>query len=172
MTRWVEPGPDFAGLFATFRRSAWRLETYPAYEVDEEIEPFRRFAESGEVDVSYLSEWLIGVENATVAGRRFERVRVLADPPTPYQDFEMAVAAHNAAAGEDIRSLTTEQASSLGLPQRYDFWIFDDARIAILHFSPAGRLLTTEVRDDPDTLARHLAWKNSAWQHAEPSPPS
>ena len=170
MTRWIKPGPEFADLFATFERSAWRLETYPGYEVDEAADPPRRFTAPGVLDVSNRADWLTGVKNATAAGRRFERVRVLTDPPTPYQDFEMAVAAHNAAAGEDIRTLTARKARALELPDRHDFWIFDDQRVAILHFSPTGRLLNAEVHDDPDTLAQHTAWKTTAWQHAEPPP--
>jgi hypothetical protein len=167
--RWVIPGPEFAELFATFERSAWRLETHPVYDVDEERPAFQRFCDTDELDVGYLADWLAGVSAATDAGKQFERMRVLTDPPTDYQRFEMAVAVHNAAAGEDIHILSDRTARSLGLPELRDFWIFDDRRVAVLHFSPTGRLLTAEIRDDPDTLTRHLAWKALAWEHAEPA---
>jgi hypothetical protein len=135
--------------------------------VDDEAEAFTRFRETGELDASYLTDWLAGVKAATSAGKKFERVRVLTEPPTDYLRFEMAVAAHNAEAGEDIRTLTARKARTLGLPDLHDFWIFDDERLAILHFSPTGRLLNAEVTADPDTLARHMAWKVLAWHHAE-----
>ena len=169
MTRWVTPGPEFAELFATFSRSAWRLETHPAYEVDEEQAAFERYRSTGELNVAYLADWLDGVRVATAAGKRFERVRVLTEPLTDYLRFEMAVAEHNAAAGEDVRTLDEREARTLGLPQRHDFWIFDDERVAILHFSPTGRLLKVEIRDDPDTLTQHREWKTLARQRAEPA---
>lgn len=169
MTRWVKPGPEFAELFAAFERSAWRLETYPAYEVDDEAEALRLHRDVGELDVSYLADWLTDVKAATDVGKRFERVRVLTEPPTPYLEFEMAVAVHNSAVGEDIRTLTARKARLLELPDLHDFWIFDDERVAILHFSPTGRLLNAEVRDDPDTLSQHIEWKTRAWKHAEPA---
>jgi hypothetical protein len=34
---------DFGKLFTTYERSAWRLESLPAYAVDEEAEDFARF---------------------------------------------------------------------------------------------------------------------------------
>lgn len=169
MKRRIEPGPEFAALFTGFEHSAWRLETHPSYEVSEEAEAFARFVETGEVDVSYLAGWLAGVRTATAAGKRFERVRIVTVPPTDYLRFEMAVAVHNTAAGEDIRTLTEREARSLGLPRLHDFWIFDDKWVAILHFSPTGRLLDAEVSDDPDTLAQHQEWQTSAWRHAEPA---
>ncbi|GAA1944807.1 DUF6879 family protein [Amycolatopsis minnesotensis] len=168
MTHLVKPGAGFAELFRTFESSAWRLETLPAYEVDEERASFERFVRTGDLDVGYLAGWLSDVRAATEAGKRFERVRVVVDPPTDYLRFEMAVAAHNIRAGEEIRVLPDRGARSLGLPERHDFWIFDDRRVAILHMSPTGRLLDVEVKDDEATLARHRAWQALAWERASP----
>lgn len=170
MTRWLKPGPEFAELFTTFTHLAWRLETRLAYEVDEERDAFQQYRQTGELDTGFLADWLATVRRATEAGRRFERVRVLAEPLTDYQRFEMAMAEHNRAVGEDIRTLTARRAWSLGLPELTDFWVFDDERVAKMHFTPTGRLLNVEVRDDPGTLARHMEWKALAWENAEPAP--
>jgi hypothetical protein len=169
VTRWIKPGPDFANLFATFERSAWRLETRPAYAIPEEQAAFERHRITGELDVAYLAGWLETVKTATEAGKRFERVRVLPEPLTDYLRFEMAVAEHNTEAGEDIRTLTARKARALELPDLHDFWIFDDQRVAILHFSPDGELLNAELHDDPDTLTQYSAWKELAWRHADPA---
>ncbi|MBB5159160.1 DUF6879 family protein [Saccharopolyspora phatthalungensis] len=160
MSRLVRPGPGFDELFSSFGRSAWRFETQPAYHVDAEQQAMRRYLNSGELDVSYLTGWLDGVREATRQGKRYARVRVLTEPLTDYLRFEMAVAPYNIAAGEDIRVLSPAQASELALPD-YDYWLFDDEWLAIMHFGPSG-LRNAEVVTDPETVEQHRAWRDTA----------
>ncbi len=155
MSRLVRPGPGFDELFSSFGRSAWRFETQPAYHVDAEQQAMRRYLNSGELDVSYLTGWLDGVREATRQGKRYARVRVLTEPLTDYLRFEMAVAPYNIAAGEDIRVLSPAQASELALPD-YDYWLFDDEWLAIMHFGrPACAMPKSSPTQRPSSSTVH-----------------
>ncbi|MGI8307792.1 DUF6879 family protein [Saccharopolyspora hattusasensis] len=165
MTRLVR-GEDFGRLFETFTRSAWRWECQAEYREPHEAEAFRQFLASETPDMSFTTEWLANVRQATAAGRRFERVRVLTEPLTDYLRFEMFAASDNAAAGEDIRVMSTAAAAEYNLPD-HDFWLFDDELVAIMHFDTHG-MIAAELVDDADTVARHRRWRGIAWSHAAP----
>jgi hypothetical protein len=162
----VAPGPEFAELFRTFRHSAWRLETQGVYHEPYEQAELARFLVGQPLDVSYLADWLDDVRTATHSGRRFERVRVLTEPLTDYLRFELTVAPHNAEAGEDIRVLSPAEAQRLRLPD-HDFWLFDDERVAVMEFGPAG-LIGADIHTDPGTVTQHRQWRDLAWRHATP----
>ncbi|TDD41362.1 DUF6879 family protein [Saccharopolyspora elongata] len=164
MSRLVPPGQPFDDLFAGFAHRAWRFETQPSYHVDAEQQALQRYLDTGELDVSYLAGWLDGVRTATRQGKSYARVRVLTEPLTDYLRFEMAIAPYNTAAGEDIRVLSAPQARELALPD-YDYWLFDDKRLAVMHFGPAG-LRHAEVITDPAVVDEHRRWQDSAIRHA------
>lgn len=159
-------GQDFADLFTSFTRSAWRFETQLTYAEDYEQAELRRFLAGESLDVSYLAEWLDMVRAATDMGKRFGRVRVVTKPLTDYLRFELAVAPHNVAAGEEIRLLAQERARDLGLPG-HDFWLFDDERLAVMHFEESS-FVGAEIVTDPEAVRRHRAWRDLAWHHGEP----
>jgi hypothetical protein len=78
------------------------------------------------------STWLaeavvVGDPRAVAAGRHVQRVLVMDNPPTSYQYFELALAPHSVAAGEDLRLLDAQAARVLTLPA-IDFWLLDDER--------------------------------------------
>ena len=159
-------GQDFGELFETFTSSAWRWECQAEYREPHEAEAFRQFLAGEEPDMSFTTDWLANVRSASDEGRRFARVRALTDPLTDYLRFEMWAAPANAEAGEDIRILSTEDTHRLNLPG-HDFWLFDDALVAIMHFDDDG-MIAAEVLDDHDTLAQHRRWRDIAWAHAAP----
>lgn len=165
MTRLVR-GEDFGRLFETFRRSAWRWECQPEYREPHEAEAFQQFLAGDTPDMSFTTEWLANVRQATEAGRRFERVRVLTEPLTDYLRFEMFAAPGNAAAGEDIRVMSTTAAAEHNLPD-HDFWLFDDELVAIMHFDNHG-MIAAELVADADAVADHRRWRDIAWSHAAP----
>ena len=70
----------------------------------------------------------------------------------------------NLDAGEDIRLLPQAEAKHLGLPS-HDFWLFDDERVAVLHFGPDD-LDGAEIITDPTTVARYQTWRDVAWRQA------
>lgn len=160
-------GEAFAQLFRTFTRSAWRLESRSAYLVAEEQQPLRRYLNEGVLETDFLQGWLDDVRAATSAGRQFGRVRVLTDPLSDYLRWEMTVAGLNREAGEDIRVLSGAQAAELGLPD-HDFWLFDDERLARMHFTDDGAPLGAEMIADPGTVSRYRQWQEMALAHAVP----
>ncbi|SDD94588.1 DUF6879 family protein [Actinokineospora iranica] len=159
-------GEDFASLFRRFTRSAWRWEAQGTYRQPDEVAPWQRWREGVPVanDLDWLGPWLDDVRAATRAGKRFERVRLVTDPLTEYLRWQMEVTPANIEAGEVIRLLPAADARALGLPV-HDFWLFDDERVAVLHFGDTG-LTGAEIITDPATVAQHQSWRDVAWRHA------
>lgn len=158
---------EFASMFATFRHTAFRFEVRERYNVPLEAEPLRRFRAGEPDDLGWLADWLREVAAASAAGRRYQRVRAVSVPFSEYTRFGLSVAASNIAAGEDIRYLDRACYEELGLP-RYDAWLFDSSRLAVLHFDDDDRMLGGEIVTDPEIVRRHCAWRDLAWRHALP----
>jgi hypothetical protein len=156
---------EFESLFDTFAESAWRLEVQPAYDEPEEREPLQRWLAGEPDDLAWMADWWAWIREITQAGKQFGRVRVVYDPPSDYQRYELGVLTPPAvAAGEDIRVLPVVRARELQLPDR-DFWLFDHARVAVLHFGPDGvagaELIEDAVAVRPFRDARDRAWDAS-----------
>jgi hypothetical protein len=162
-------GDDFDGLFTSFRRSALRLEARDAYSAESERASLERFLAGQRDDPEYQASrrgWLRDVVGgAASVGKRFARVRVVREPPTDYQRFGMRNARFNVEAGEDIRYMGREQANALDLPA-HDFWLFDEARLALLYFTADDRLLGAQVVTDEAMVRQHGDWLELAFAHA------
>src|SRR5262245_54379792 len=103
----------------------------------------------------------------TTSGRTMQRVRLIREPPSDYQKFELAVTPTNLEAGEDIRVLTRPAAAGLDLPD-YDFWLFDDTRLAIMHFAGDDTFLGAELLEDEAAVADHRRARDRAVARAIP----
>ncbi|GAA3094472.1 DUF6879 family protein [Streptosporangium carneum] len=159
-------GDDFERLFATFTTSAFRLETRDRYrEAKNESAPLRRFLAGEPDDMEWLRFWLDLVRDHNAHGRTIRRVRVVSHPFTDYTRFGLAVAEHNNAAGDHIRYLDRQEADRLGLPH-YDWWLFDNRRLAFVHFSVDDVLRGAEIVTDPATVGQHGEWRDLAWEHS------
>lgn len=121
---------EFDGMFTSLRHSAWRLETRRRYASDEATETYAQFAAGRPVQWDLDDLWCRERREQVALGKRFERVRILDEPPTAGQRYLLDNARRNTAAGEDIRILTRSKADELRLPAE-DFWIFD-ARVVAL----------------------------------------
>jgi hypothetical protein len=166
-------GDDFNDLFRYFTRSAFRLEVQPVYTVTDERESFDEFL-AGEprpvTEFAFYAAWLDKIRAATAAGKRVERVRVLEEPPTDYQRWEMWSGQYNIAAGEAIRYLPRSRALEVGLPVTDDWWLFDSQKLAVMRFSEHGEPLGGEILTDPAVVAQHRAWWDLAVVHSKPAP--
>lgn len=166
MSHWATPGEQFAELFRSFAGQAWRWERQGTYRQPDEAAAWRRWR-AGELDeLEWLRPWLDQVRTATQQGRTFARVRVFSEPPTEYQRWQLDITPANLAAGEDMRVLTEHQARSLELPE-HDFWLFDDARVAVMYFDDE-QFAGAEIVSDPPAVDRYRTWKARAWQDAVP----
>lgn len=158
---------EFEELFQEFDASAWRLETRPAYDEPEEREPLRRWLAGEPDDLDWMADWWEWITEVRGSGRSFGRVRLAYDPPTDYQRYELEVLTPPAVeAGEEIRVLSATRALELQLPDR-DFWLFDDARVAVLHFGQDG-VAGAELLEDTAAVAPFRAVRDRAWDAAIP----
>lgn len=142
-------GDDFGKLFTTFRRTAFRLETLPLYDVteDAEREAFRRFCD-GQPRAPQDREWPKLVASMVAAGKAMQRVRIVRLPLSTYEQFELAWGyPDNIAAGEDIRILPVVGTWPDGIME-HDYWLFDDAIAVAMNYDSDGRFLgPAEVSD-------------------------
>jgi hypothetical protein len=156
---------EFADLFTSFARTAFRLETRDFYNDDSEHEPFRRFLAGEPADDSWMADFCDDVRSWVAEGKRVERVRVVTVPHSDYVRWSLTVARLNIEAGEDIRYLPRIRARELGLPDE-DYWLFDSRRAAVLRFDDTDRLLGAELIEDPAEVVKRCRWRDVAWRHA------
>jgi hypothetical protein len=169
-------GERFGALFDSFERSAFRLETRDTYAVPEEAEAYQRFLAGEPLTLDWFEPWLETIRRIASSGRTMQRVRLVSNPPMDYQRFELAVTPANLDAGEDIRLLTRAVAATLDLPD-HDYWLFDDSRLVVMHFTDEGRFLGAEELGSPSDVAAHRNARDRAvaaavgyWQFVGSSP--
>ena len=160
-------GAAFDALFTDFAYTARRLETRSHYDIDDERTSFEQFVNGHDVELGWFEPWLSTMREQAAADRRVSRVRVVPPKLTDYLRYELHLAEHNTAAGEDIRYLDRDCANLVGLPDR-DFWLFDSRTLAILHFTEDGRLLGAEVVTDPAVVVEHARWLDAAHHRSVP----
>ncbi|MFD9905204.1 DUF6879 family protein [Streptomyces sp. NPDC059063] len=159
------PFPEVAHLFKDFEYSAWRLETRRGYASDRRSAKWQRWRDGEDISGGPDNDWRRNVRSQTRAGKRFERVRLVDDPPTDGQRFLLVSGLGNVAAGEDIRNLYRQDARRLGLPD-FDFWLFDSKVVVKFHFDDEDTTLGVEVIDEPRTVIAACQAREAAWHHA------
>lgn len=172
MTRTPITQDEFNRLLAEFSRSAFRLETQPAYELGYERAEFDRFlagSPTSPPDVAWWRPWLDRIAAMTGEGKTVSRVRVLESPPTPYQRWELWAAPWHAEAGEDIRYMTRTTAQQLGLPLDSDWWLLDDERLIVMRYTSSGTVTGKELVTDKGLVALHSEWRSLAQRNAIPA---
>ncbi|MFB8124664.1 DUF6879 family protein [Streptomyces bacillaris] len=158
---------DFSEMFSKVKHSAWRLETRRRYASDEATDTYRQFAAGEPVTWDLEDPWCANRREQTALGKRFERVRILDEPPTQGQLYLLDNARRNAAVGEDIRVVSRSQAEALGLPAE-DFWIFDSRVVALLLHDGEDHLTHVELITNPIDVLRYAQVREAAWHHAVP----
>ncbi len=151
----MTPG-GFDALFDSFRTTVFRLESFPSYDVGgSDAERIAAFREGGPIPERSVrtSPWLARLAVATVAGKRWERVRVVDEPLTEYQRYELLAYQESQAAGEEIRVVTRSCAAA---DWGSDFWLFDpgvsEARAVAMDYAPDGRWLGAALITDLETV--------------------
>jgi Family of unknown function (DUF6879) len=160
-------GDTYGALFDSFQRTAWRLEVQPTYNIPSEQADVDAFLTGTPKPDDYIADWVEQIQDWKVAGKTIARVRVQTDPLTDYQRYQLAwTLPTNTAAGEQVRLFPAAVAAGLDLPQQ-DFWIFDDATIVHLNFTPDGRLEGRELIDAPD-WDLYRGWQKTAVAYSVP----
>ncbi|MFE7804029.1 DUF6879 family protein [Streptomyces sp. NPDC057430] len=166
--REVTPFSEIAHVFQEFRHTAWRLETRRGYATDRNSAKWERWKAGADITNEPLDAWRENVAAAIAEGRRFERVRLVDEPPTEGQRFLLASGLGNVAAGEDIRNLPRAEAARLNLPD-YDFWLFDSKLLARFVFAEDDTTLGVILSEDPAEVAAACQARDAAWHHAIPT---
>lgn len=133
---------DLAWWLQNFRRSAFRLETLPEYDVPQEAEMLARFKHGYPVEMPDDHPWLLNVRHHCGAARVMQRVRIVSNPPSDYERFELSLYRHSSAAGEQIHIIEEYRRFS------EDFWLFDNQEAYILRYDRHGKFLAVEVGSD------------------------
>jgi hypothetical protein len=163
---------EFDRLLATPARSAFRLETQPVYALGYERKDFDLFLAGtprspGEID--WWQPWLEQVTRLTSRGVTFSRVRILDEPPSDYQRWEMWGDPWHDAIGERIDYMLRSTAIPIGLPLDHDWWLLDDERLIDMRFDAEGEITGKTLSSDPDAIAQHREWRDLAIRHATPA---
>ncbi|MFJ7249607.1 DUF6879 family protein [Kitasatospora sp. NPDC098652] len=159
---------EFEEMFTTFQHTAFRLETRRQYRSDEQSETYRRFAAGLDPEWDLDHPWCRSRREQSALGKRFERVRIMDNPPTLGQRYLLNNAERNNAVGEDTRYLWRADAERLNLPHE-DAWLFDSRVIALLHFDDDDEITKIELITDPVQVARACQVRDAAWHYAIPS---
>jgi hypothetical protein len=162
------PFAEITHWFHDFQRTAWRLESRRGYAVDVGTPKWQRWKAGDDLGFNPEHPWHANVRTQTEQGKRFERVRILDQPPTQGQRFLLASGAGNVQAGEDIRNLWRADADRLGLPA-VDFWLFDEQLVVRLVFDADDNTLGVEVSESAADVAEACRIRGLAWPAAIPT---
>lgn len=162
------PFDEITHLFTDYEHTAWRLETQRGYASDRKSPKWGRWKAGEDIASDPFDSWRASIMEQTRQGKRFERVRLVDDPPTEGQQFLLASGLGNVAAGEDIRNLWRTDAVRLGLPD-YDFWLFDSRTVVKFVIDADDVTLGVNVIDDAESVVRACQIRDLAWHYAVPT---
>jgi hypothetical protein len=156
-------------MLCSAKRAAVHLEMRDAYTPDDP--DWLDWQAGNRFDPAEREEWRgwFDLIAATVArGVIVRRARIVSEPVSRYIQFEFAVtAAHNVAAGEQVRWLPRRQAPDLVVPVS-DFWLFDERFVVWNHFAGDGSWVAEELCDDPAVANVCASSFEAAWDRATP----
>ncbi|WP_431928689.1 DUF6879 family protein [Nonomuraea jabiensis] len=159
---------EFDRLFTQFEHTAWRLERRSRYASDELTDTYAQFRRGEPVNWDGAdAAWCVERREQTALGKRFERVRIVDNPPSTGQLYLLDNARRNSAVGERIFNLWRVDADRLGLPAE-DFWIFDSRLVALLNFDDADDLVNVELITEPAAVLQYSVARDAAMHHAVP----
>jgi hypothetical protein len=142
---------EFDDLFDV-ARSITRLEAQPAYAVggaeQQRIDAYRAGRPRPLRNV-VTDPWLARIAHRTISdGARWKRLRVVDEPLTDYQRYQLASHREAQAVGEEVRIARRSDVGDVGP----DFWLFDDRRVVVMHYHLDGSLDRRELREDRQTI--------------------
>jgi hypothetical protein len=94
-------------------------------------------------------------------------MRIVSEPHCLYTRYLLALAPHNADAGEEIRYLARGKVSQFDSAAE-DFWLFDDREVAFSLFDARGFWIGAALTDDPALTAHAVALRDRLWPTAIP----
>ena len=161
---------EFLNALRTFRASAFRLETRGSYALDYEQADFDRYLAGSPIpppELDWWRPWLDRVSRWTQEGKQVSRVRVLDEPPTDYQQWQLWATPWHERAGEDIRHLPRSEAQRNMLPLAHDWWLLDNQRVIAMWFTDDGKIDYKTLITEPGTVFAYQRWRDNAMAYAK-----
>ncbi|MGW1072286.1 DUF6879 family protein [Streptomyces sp. NPDC002537] len=157
-------------LFDSFERDAFHLELRDEYGSPTEETGYTRWQRGEPDDHAWLDQWMALMKRVTGEGKTVRRIRVVTQPHSAYVGWEHSLTRLNLEAGEDIRWLPRHRMpEDVALPVAgNDWWLFDDRLLAIGHFGEDGRVLGSELVDDPQVVTECARVRDRLWSVAIP----
>ncbi|MBT3160584.1 hypothetical protein KQH42_27810 [Streptomyces sp. CHA1] len=157
-------------LFDEFERDAFHLELRDDYGSPVEDTPYARWKRGEPDDFSWLQPWKSLMARVTGEGKTVRRVRVVSVPHTQYVTWEHSLTDLNIEVGEDIRWLPRHLLpQGITFPvQGNDWWLYDDRLLAVGHFDAEGRVLGSQIIENPATVAECIRLRDLLWSLATP----
>jgi hypothetical protein len=159
---------EFSGLFGSFERSAFRLESLDTYTVPDEAVEFRRFLDGEALPTSSEDEWARFIKKSASQNKVIQRVHVIGMPLTPYLKYEIEWGyLYSSVAGEDIYLIDRAHAPR-EIGQMTDFWLFDRKILVLMRYDSDGRFLHGDREDSPEIVANHCDLSEALLRQATP----
>ena len=109
-------------------------------------------------------EWAAWLEFTKSLGERIIRVRLIDDPPTPYQEWGIWAIPYHAAAGDDIRLMPVTEAEELGIALGNWWFIVTQDDELLISVSEEGAMSLIDV---PEVIDIHRAFRDLAFSRSE-----
>lgn len=135
---------SFDALFVNFKHRAFRLETLPRYEMNDEQELFDAYLKGKPLPPEgAFAGWADFLKEAARKAKAVQLVRILPSAPTPYVRFEIDWGyLYYSEVGEDIRILVSDAPSAVfGQLPHGDFWLFDDSVVVDMAYAADGHFI-------------------------------
>ncbi len=132
---------DFDALFDTFTHTAFRYEALPSYAIAREDASYQAFLTGTPRPERSVrtSPWMRRIAVSTAAGKQWARTRVVDNPLTAYQRFQIPAYLESLAVGDRTSIVQRDRIPDLGP----DFWLFDELsdtpRVAVMHYTADGQ---------------------------------
>jgi hypothetical protein len=148
---------QFLGMFRTCR-AAFRLE-HQRDPLPEEQNAFTCYQVGNPLLPSQWQPWGDWLKFTRHLGGKIIRVRLVDEPPTPYQQWAMWATPYHRDAGDDIRYMRRRLAENLGIVAT-NWWLFDAEHLVTM--DGTSKMLVT----DAEVLIIHRAWRDLALSQA------
>ena len=135
-----------------FEREVLHLEMRDSYGTAVELPYMAMWAAGEPDDLEWLQGWCSKVREHTKQGRGVRRARIVSEPLSEYQRWSYSIADPMVEAGEDIRWVTRDLVSEIGIPGN-DFYLFDDRLAVFLLYEGSGLIKGKNASDDPAVIA-------------------
>lgn len=163
---------DFDALFENFRSTAYRLETLPFYDVGsigQEAERFAAFRENRPIPERSVrtDPWMQRIARTAVAGKAWKRVRVVDEPLSEFERYELISLVEAQAVGDENFIVLRREVGPVP-----DMWLFDadmpERHAVLMDYDPQGKWRGCRlVTDGHEMIPLVNAW-NRALTLAEP----